>query len=149
MALPPGREPLNGDWFDEKNIIKEGEEYVVVTTLQTFRHRYVVPMSKLQERNTDYIVDPRWALDCVTCEEVKEFSQLHLGEQILDMNVVNEKEVLTLFDMDNDYLKSWTKDKKLEYIHNCWDEHIINQSQERYHNFLTRKFEETREVIHD
>jgi hypothetical protein len=97
------------------------EEYVVVTTVQTFRHRYVMPMSELQKMNEDYQVDPKWALDAVTMEEVKEFSQLHLGEQILDSVVVNEDEIVDLFDRDNDYASGWTREYKLAFIQN-WKE---------------------------
>lgn len=97
------------------------EEYVVVTTIQTFRHRYVVPMSELQKMNEDSEVNPEWAFDAVIMEEVKEFSQEHLGEQISDMFTMSEEEVLDLFDKDNKYLSGWTKEKKLEWIHN-WKE---------------------------
>jgi hypothetical protein len=103
-------------------------EYAVVTTVQTFRHRYVIPMDKLQALNTDATVDLAWALDCVTCEEVKEFSQLHVGEQILDSKIVDEEEVLKLFDSDNDYLTSWTKDHKLEWINDCWESHTTHKN---------------------
>lgn len=116
------------------------KDYVVVTTVQTFRHRYVIPMDKLQARNTSIEVEPAWALDCVTCEEVKEFSQLHLGEQIIDSKVASEKEVLELFDSDNDYLKGWDTDYKLEWINNCWE-----GSQESYHSYISRRFKETQE----
>jgi hypothetical protein len=117
------------------------KEYVVVTTVQTFRHRYVVPIDKLQEKNTGYQADPKWALDCVVMEEVKEFSQLHLGEQILDMAVVNEDEVLKLFDSDNEYLTRWDKEYKLDWINNCWEGEI--EPQELYHNYLSRKHKES------
>jgi len=73
-------------------------------------------MDQLQELNTDMPVDPEWALDCVTCDEAEEFSQLHLGEQIVDYAVVSEKEMLELFDKDNSYLSYWTKEQKLEHI---------------------------------
>ena len=96
-------------------------EYVVVTCISTHRMRYVVPMDELQKLNEDYIVDPKWALDCVTCEEVGEFSQMHIGEQIIDHVVMNEEEILNLFDNDNDYLKNWDKEYKLAWIRN-WKE---------------------------
>lgn len=99
------------------------EKYVVVTAIQTFRERYVIPMSELQKQNEDYQVDPKWALDMVTMEEVKEFSQEHLGEQISDMFVMGEEEVLTLFDTDNKYLSEWSKEQKLKWIHD-WKETV-------------------------
>jgi len=67
--------------------------------------------------NPDAEVDPSWALDAVTCEDVKEFSQRHVGEQIIDAQVLREPEVLQFFDADNDYLKDWTEDQKISWIH--------------------------------
>ena len=105
------------------------ERYVVVTCVSTFRQRYCVPVSELQKLNTDVDImsDPvkqiEWANDSVTMEEVKEFSQSHLGEQILDTFILDEERVLQLFDRDNDYLKEWTKEQKLERIHNWKDEY--------------------------
>ena len=93
-------------------------EYVVVTCVSTFRNRYVVPMEELQKLNPEEPVDPAWALDCVTCEEVKEFSQRHVGEQIIDAQVVKEAEVLQFFDADNDYLSDWDEELKIEWIRN-------------------------------
>jgi len=104
-----------------------GERYVVVTCVSTFRERYCVPLSKLQESFTevDIMNDPakqiEWANDLVTCEEVKEFSQSHLGEQILDTFILDEERVLQLFDRDNDYLKDWPKSKKLKHLHDWRD----------------------------
>lgn len=118
------------------------KEYVVVTTIQTFRHRYVVPMDKLQEMNTDYQVDPKWALDCVTMQEVKEFSQQHLGEQIIDSAVISEEEVLELFKSDNPYLNSWTDGFKLDWVNDCWE---APEKQERYHDYISRRYTETDE----
>jgi len=92
------------------------KEYVVVTAVSTHRMRYAVPMDELQKMNEDYIVDPKWALDLVTCEDVEEFSQLHVGEQIIDSVVMNEDEILELFDKDNDYLKFWPDDQKIKHI---------------------------------
>ena len=136
------------------------EQYVVVTTVETFRHRYVVPMSELQKMNEDSQVDPKWALDAVTMQEVKEFSQYHIGEQIVDMFVMNDNEILELFDKDNDYASSWTRDYKLAFIQN-WKENPsakeaaefekirqshFNQRQERYHEAIGRMYREEDDI---
>lgn len=101
------------------------ERYVVVTCVSSFRQRYCVPMSELQKLNTDVIIDAEkartWAMDSVTMEEVKEFSQHWLGEQIIDTMVLDEERVLQLFDRDNAYLSEWTKEQKLKHIHD-WQE---------------------------
>lgn len=103
------------------------ERYVVVTCTSTFRERYCVPVSELQKLNPDVDImnDPakqiEWANDSVTMEQVKEFSQKWLGETILDTFILDEPRVLMLFDRDNDYLKEWSEEKKLEWIRN-WKE---------------------------
>lgn len=97
------------------------EKYVVVTAIQSFRERYVIPLSELQKENEDSPVDPNWAMDMVTMHEVKEFSQEDIGEQITDTFVMGEDEVLQLFDTDNKYLSDWSKEQKLEWIQN-WKE---------------------------
>lgn len=103
----------------------ENERYVVVTAISTFRQRYCVPMSELQKLNLDVPLDAQkaieWANDSVTMQDVHEFSQHWLGEQICDTMILDEERVLNLFDRDNDYLSSWTKNQKLDYIQN-WKE---------------------------
>lgn len=95
-------------------------EYIVVTTLSTFRHRYVMHRDDLRALNTEVeasdadLVD--WAQDTVTCEECEEFSQLHIGEQIVDTYECTEDEMLTFFDRDNEYLSDWTREKKIEWV---------------------------------
>ena len=49
-------------------------------------------------------------------DKAQEFSQKWLGETIISHRVVSTDEVIKLFDEDNDYLKDWSEDKKLEYI---------------------------------
>jgi hypothetical protein len=52
-----------------------------------------------------------------------------MGEYIVETVEMNEEDILTLFDKDNDYLREWTKDQKLQWIRktiNCTDK-------EKYH----------------
>lgn len=102
--------------------MKTDEKYVIVTAISTFRQRYCIPVSQLVKMNTDIPVEGHeieWAEDCVTMEEAKEFSQLHLGETIVDSEIVTQEEMLVMFDKDNDYLRGWTVDQKIEYV-NKW-----------------------------
>jgi hypothetical protein len=46
--------------------------------------------------------------------DAKEFSQLYLGETILSHRIVNEDEVLALCNQDNDYVKTWNDQSKLD-----------------------------------
>jgi len=79
--------------------------WVMVETISMFRERYMVeaPAS-----------NPEYALDDVTCETAKEFSQKHVGETIMSHRIVTEAEALALCDIDNDYCKSWGDEKKME-----------------------------------
>lgn len=95
------------------------KDYVVVTTISTFRHRYVMHRDDLKELNAE--VEPAdselvgWACDTITMEECGEFSQHHLGEQIADTHVMSEAEMLELFSRDNPYLDSWPTEQKISW----------------------------------
>ena len=94
-------------------------KYAVVTVISTFRNRYAISVDRLQTLNTDVSIEGlelQWAEDCVTCEELEDFSQLHLGETIIDSVLLDETQMLELFDKDNDYLKDWSKEQKLAWI---------------------------------
>ena len=92
----------DGSWTMKK---KENKQWVLVETVQTFRHRYVceVPKGKAE-----------WALDTVTMEEAKEFSQQHLGETIVSHRTLTMEEALELCDQDNDYARKWNDDHKIK-----------------------------------
>jgi glycerol-3-phosphate cytidylyltransferase-like family protein len=98
--------------------MKSKERYVVVTTTSTHRIRYAVPLSELQSLNTDQPVDSAWAMDLVVCGDIEEFSQEWIGEQIVDRTVLDEDQIIELFDRDNAYLKNWTRDQKITRIFN-------------------------------
>lgn len=80
-------------------------EWVLVECVSQFRERYIVEVPKGKVE---------WALDTVTMEEAKEFSQEHLGEVIVSHHVISKEEALVMCDEDNDYASAWDKDKKIE-----------------------------------
>ena len=96
------------------------KDYVVVTAISSHRMRYVVHKDDLRKLNGD--AEPAakelgdWACDSVTMEECAEFSQHWLGEQISDVYECDEDEMLTFFDKDNDYLSSWSRDYKVQWV---------------------------------
>ena len=96
--------------------------YAIVTAISTHRMRYAIPVDELVD-DGDSVLAALYAKDSVTMEEVKEFSQEHLGEQIVDSFVYDEDEMLKLFDADNHYLKSWTREQKLNWV-NDWKEKL-------------------------
>ena len=96
-------------------------KYVIVTAISSYRMRYCIPVDELQKLNTEVPIEDHeieWAEDCVTCGEVEEFSQKHIGETILDTEIVDEEQMLNKFDTDNDYLRGWTREKKIQHVHN-------------------------------
>jgi bifunctional DNA-binding transcriptional regulator/antitoxin component of YhaV-PrlF toxin-antitoxin module len=106
------------DWKDNSDgsfilTKKEPTEWVLVECVSTFRERYMVEVPKGKEL---------WALDTVTLEEAKEFSQEHLGEQIVSHRVVTKEEALALCDEDNEYFRSWDEETKIKNYFTTWKE---------------------------
>lgn len=85
--------------------LPEPTEFVLVECISQFRMRYLVQVPAGKKD---------WALDTVTLQEAKEFSQEHLGEVIVSHRVVSEREALDICDEDNGYCKAWSDDKKIE-----------------------------------
>lgn len=94
------------------------KRYAVVTTIQTFKHKYVVSEDRLQSLNEDSPVELGWADDCVTCEQIDEFSQKYIDESIIESKWMKEEDVLSMFDEDPEleYLKDWDKEQRLTYL---------------------------------
>ena len=117
------------DWKDNKDgtytltkkeIEKVETQYVLVECVSTFRQRYMVEVPVGVDK---YGKDKsEWALDTVTMNQAKEFSQEHLGEQIVSHRVVTKEEALELCDKDNDYTVDWTENQKLKNFFTSWKE---------------------------
>jgi hypothetical protein len=94
-------------------------QWVLVEAVSTFRMRYMV---EVPVGTDDYNNDKsEWALDTVTMQEAKEFSQEYLGEQIVSHRVVTKEEALALCDTDNDYCTSWDKETKMKNFFTPWE----------------------------
>jgi len=98
---------------DGSILLSRPTKWVMVECISTFRMRYMV------ETPADH---PEYALDTVTMEEAKEFSQVHLGDQILSHRVVTKEEALVQCDSDNDYTKDWPEEQKMESFFTKWSE---------------------------
>lgn len=94
----------NGSWLLKKKEIAQEKEWVLVECISTFRQRYMVEVPKGKKE---------WALDTVTMNEAKEFSQEHLGEQVISYRVVSEEDALKMCDEDNDYARVWSDEHKI------------------------------------
>ena len=107
----------DGSWTMKK---KEPTQWVLVETVSTFRHRYMV---EVPVGIDNYGKDKsEWALDTVTMNEAKEFSQQHIGEQIVSHRVVTKEEALTLCDKDNEYGSQWKEEIKMKNFFTSWNE---------------------------
>jgi hypothetical protein len=114
------------DWIDNGDgswtMRKKETQWVLVEAVSTFRERYMVEVPIGTDR---YGKDKTlWALDTVTLNEAKEFSQEHLGETIVSHRIVTEEEALKLCDVDNDYAKAWNDQLKKKTFFTTMDEHI-------------------------
>lgn len=81
----------------------------LVETVSIFRMRYVVRAKESSHAEDEVLHE-------LKSDKLKDFSQKHIDENILDTRIISEKEYLELFDKDNDYLKSWEKNKKMNFI---------------------------------
>lgn len=83
---------------------QEDSVWVLVECIGQYRTRYLVQTPSNH---------PEWALDTVTMDEAREFSQKWLGETIVSHRVVSRKEALAQCRADNDYAAGFT-DRQLE-----------------------------------
>lgn len=79
----------------------------LVETISVFRMRYVVEGNNASD-----------AKDEVTMNDgnLREFSQHHVDELITSTREIDQTEYLRMFDEDNDYLKDWDEQQKLNFI---------------------------------
>ncbi len=114
------------DWIDNKDgswtMNKIETQWVLVETVSTFRERYMVEVPVGVDRYGKDKAD--WALDTVTLEEAKEFSQEHLGETIVSHRVVTKEEALAMCDKENEYAKVWNDEMKIQAFFTTMAEHI-------------------------
>ena len=111
------------DWIDNKDGSwtlkkKEPTQFVLVECISTFRHRYMVEVPVgIDQYGKD---KSEWALDTVAMEDAKEFSQEHIGEQIVSHRIVTKEEALKLCDKDNEYGKDWDEETKMKNFFTLW-----------------------------
>lgn len=94
-------------------------EYVIITMLTHFKSKFAIPRAEFEALNLSEPLDQSDLLTLINNTPVKEFSQTHLGDVVGDVSLYTEEDVLTIFDVDNQYLSGWTKEKKLDWI-NKW-----------------------------
>ena len=100
----------DGSWTMRKQETKK--QLVMVECISTFRMRYVVEVPAGKKE---------WAMDTVVMNEAEEFSQEHIGENIVSHRVIDEAEYLRMFNEDNGYLSKWKDEDKFKFV-NRWKE---------------------------
>lgn len=89
---------------------------VLVETVSTFRHTYVVKLP--DNEPDDYALDD--VLFAITGgpnqDKLEEVTQNHIAEDIFSHRIITEKEYLEMFDKENSYLSGWPDDQKFRFI---------------------------------
>lgn len=91
-------------------------KFVLVETISQHRMRYIIEVPDNHNDGEYPCSAEQWAADTVTSEEMKEFSQLYLGEVIVSTREISKEEIIPMCDKDNDYLHSWTEELKLNLV---------------------------------
>ena len=77
----------------------------IVETVSTFAMKYAIRAKSAEH-----------AMDTVVMEEVNDICQKHVGENIVRARKVTKQDYLEEFDQDNDYLRDWSEDQKLNMV---------------------------------
>ena len=84
------------------------KKLVLVDCISQHRIRYVVEI----ENDIDHALDEV----IMNQDDIKEFSQIHLGDVIVSHREISKEEYLTIFEQDNEYLNSWNEGQKFQFI---------------------------------
>ena len=108
----------------------------LVEVISQYLVRYVV-----EAREESHALDEVFMKCELYSEDWKEFSQAHVGDTILSSREVDEEEILRVFDIDNDYLKEWSQEKKLTFINTIEyeDKEIVPEEREWEYDGLGNK----------
>lgn len=89
----------------------------LVETISMFRMRYVVECESAEHATDEVAMLP---------EDLKEFSQKHIDENIISCREVTDEDIPVLFFEDHPYLQSWGPEKAMEYVHKVnYEEDLI------------------------
>ena len=75
-------------------------KFIMVNAISQFRMRYVVEVPDGTEEGEYPCTAEEYAMDTVTCDEAKEFSQEHMGEMIIDTREVTLEEAIAQYRKD-------------------------------------------------
>jgi hypothetical protein len=89
-------------------------KFVLVETQIQYRMRYIIEVPDNHNDKEYPCTAEQWAMDTVTSEEMKEFSQLYLGETIFSSREIAKEDIIPMCDAENDYCKSWDDEHKFK-----------------------------------
>ena len=93
----------------------------LVETVSMFRMRYVVEAREASHAEDEFVME-------IGKDSFKEFSQHHMDEVIVSTRELSATDYMDLFDVDNDYLKSWSNQEKMSMINTIEYEDEKNSS---------------------
>lgn len=85
------------------------KKLVMIETVSMHRTRYVVQADSVEDAVNEFE-------DNLESGDFKEFSQLHIGENLMNSFEISDADYIKEFDRDNEYLQSWSDDVKRRYI---------------------------------
>lgn len=69
------------------------------------------------EKGLKEITEQTEGWDSGAFNDMTEFSQDHAGEKVIAIQPIPDKDTyLSIFDKDNNYLRTWSAEKKMEFI---------------------------------
>jgi hypothetical protein len=83
--------------------------------------KYAIPADEFEALGFKEPIDTVKLAEYLQAGNVKEFSQHHLGENVVDVAVHSEEHIVDIFNVDNAYLSKWPTTQKIEWI-NRWKE---------------------------
>lgn len=83
----------------------------LVETVSMFRMRYVIDC-KDETHATDTVITG----EAGDGKMLGELSQMHIDENVTSVRKISMPEYMEIFDKDNDYLQSWSKEQKRNLI---------------------------------
>ena len=89
-------------------------KFVLVDTVSQYRMRYIIEVPDDHNDKEYPCSAEQWAMDTVTAEQMKEFSQFWIGESIFSTREIAKEEIIPLCDKENDYCQTWDDEKKMQ-----------------------------------
>jgi len=88
-------------------------KFIVVDAISQYRMRYIIEVPADHNEREYPCSAEQWAADSVTAEEMREFSQLWLGETIVSTREIAKEDIIPMCDKENEYCSSWSDEQKI------------------------------------